>query len=126
MPAESAAESLHRLLYYVSGAELGLLDQYESAYSLKTDSIEKKLELIFKIISRWGAILLFDEAGTFVASRGPTDNNGKKAALTASMYTDVLKRVHFLGANRNDYSTTTYAGVPVWHSLSHDQSSFGL
>lgn len=79
--AESAAEALRRPLYYVSGAELGLLDT--SIYSYKY-SIEEKLEHIFKRIARWEAILLFDEADTFVASRGGRDPDGKRNALTSS------------------------------------------
>ena len=82
--AESAAEALRRPLYYISGAELGLLDTSVSYY--KVDSIEEKLELIFKRIARWEAILLFDEADTFVASRGGRDPDGKRNALTSSKF----------------------------------------
>ena len=84
--SESAAEALHRPLYYMSGAELGLLDR--DAY-LETP-VEKKLELIFKRIARWEAILLFDEADTFVASRGSSDYDGKRNAMTSSMSIDFL------------------------------------
>jgi hypothetical protein len=80
--AESAAEALQRPLYYISGAELGLLDSSLSYY--RADSIEEKLERIFKRIARWEAILLFDEADTFVASRGG-DTDGKRNALTSGM-----------------------------------------
>ena len=77
--AESTAETLHRPLYYISGAELGLL-----GYSYHEFSIEEKLDLIFKRIARWEAILLFDEADTFVTSRGGQDHDGKRNALTSS------------------------------------------
>jgi len=77
--AESTAETLHRPLYYISGAELGLL-----GYSYHEFSIEEKLDLIFKRIARWEAILLFDEADSFVASRGSQDHDGKRNALTSS------------------------------------------
>ena len=77
--AESAAETLHRPLYYISGAELGLL---QNSYGM---SVEDKLELIFKRVARWEAILLFDEAETFVASREIQDQAGGRKALTSSM-----------------------------------------
>lgn len=77
MITESAAETLHRPLYYISGAELGAFDYYSSS------SIEEKLELVFKRIARWEAILLFDEAESFVSSRDAYE--GKKNALTSSM-----------------------------------------
>jgi hypothetical protein len=70
--AESAAESLHRPLYYISGAELGML------HDIHAGSMEDKLELIFKRIARWEAILLFDEAESFVASRQSESHNAQK------------------------------------------------
>jgi hypothetical protein len=79
---ESAAEGLHRPLYYISGAELGMLD----TYSYGGNSIEKKLDLIFKRIARWEAVLLFDEADTFVASRGIQDHDGRRNSLTSSTF----------------------------------------
>ncbi len=48
--------------------------------------VEGKLELIFKRIARWEAILLFDEADTFVASRGAADRDESKNALTSSTW----------------------------------------
>ena len=87
---ESAAEALKRPLYYISGAEIGLLDNHYNSYSTSTTSIEGKLDLIFKRIARWEAILLFDEADTFVASRGVQDHDGKRNALTSSMSIDLL------------------------------------
>jgi hypothetical protein len=86
--AESAAETLHRPLYYISGAELGLLDNPENP-NYQSISIEEKIGRIFKRIARWEAILLFDEADTFVASRGGRDHDGKRNALTSSKLIDL-------------------------------------
>ena len=86
---ESAAEALRRPLYYISGPEIGLLGSHCNHSDDSTISIEGKLELIFKRIARWEAILLFDEADTFVASRGFQDHDGKRNALTSSMSIDL-------------------------------------
>lgn len=59
------AESLQCPVYYTSGGELGL----------KMWEIESNLRLIFKRMQRWGAILLFDEADTFMAKRSEDNMN---------------------------------------------------
>jgi hypothetical protein len=64
----------------MSGAELSQLDGSNDPKD--KESIENKLGHIFKRIARWEAILLFDEAETFVASRQEWD--GKWNALTSS------------------------------------------
>ncbi|CZR59474.1 uncharacterized protein PAC_09366 [Phialocephala subalpina] len=112
MTAESAAETLHRPLYYISGAELGLLDNL----NYQSISIEEKLGRIFKRIARWEAILLFDEADTFVASRGGRDHDGKRNALTSILLRmlEYQSGIIFLTTNRiTDFDKALFSRVHV-------------
>lgn len=109
---ESAAETLHRPLYYISGAELGLLE----TISYRNNSIEDQLELIFKRIARWEAILLFDEAESFVASRDQHAADGKKNALTSILLRmlEYQSGIIFLTTNRvSDFDTALFSRVHV-------------
>ena len=71
---ETVAESLKCPLYYTTGGELGL----------EVHMIERGLRLIFQRIQRWAAILLFDEADTFMARR--KEDNLEQNALVSSQY----------------------------------------
>jgi SpoVK/Ycf46/Vps4 family AAA+-type ATPase len=109
---ESAAETLHRPLYYVSGAELGLID----IFNYRNNSIEDQLELIFKRIARWEAILLFDEAESFVASRDQQSGDGRKHALTSILLRmlEYQSGIVFLTTNRlSDFDTALFSRVHV-------------
>ncbi|KAL6699996.1 P-loop containing nucleoside triphosphate hydrolase protein [Trichoderma pleuroticola] len=59
MTAESISESLKKPLYHLSGGELGTT----------AISIQRALETAFKLAERWDAILLLDEADSFLAKR---------------------------------------------------------
>lgn len=110
---ESAAETLHRPLYYVSGAEVGLISTYNIQFH-RTLSIEEKLELIFKRIARWEAILLFDEAESFVASRDQGDS--KKNALTSILLRmlEYQSGIIFLTTNRvSDFDSALFSRVHI-------------
>ncbi|KAL1610702.1 hypothetical protein SLS60_002372 [Paraconiothyrium brasiliense] len=112
LTAESAAETLHRPLYYISGAELGLLE----TISYRSVPIEDQLELIFKRIARWEAILLFDEAESFVASRDQQGGDGKKNALTSILLRmlEYQSGIIFLTTNRvSDFDTALFSRVHV-------------
>ncbi|KAL0942280.1 AAA family ATPase [Colletotrichum truncatum] len=56
LTAESVAESTQRPLYHVSTGEL----------SSEPSSLEKQLKDIFRLGSRWGAVVLFDNLGEFL------------------------------------------------------------
>ena len=56
---ECVAEALHLPLYRVSGSDLGT----------EAWNAEAKLTRAFEKSSRWGAIILFDEADAFMAHR---------------------------------------------------------
>jgi SpoVK/Ycf46/Vps4 family AAA+-type ATPase len=108
--AESAAESLHRPLYYISGAELGML------HDIHAGSMEDNLELIFKRIARWEAILLFDEAESFVASRQSESHNAQKNALTSVLLRmlEYQSGIIFLTTNRvSDFDTALFSRVHI-------------
>lgn len=123
---ESAAETLHRPLYYISGAELGLL---ENPFSHNT-AIEDQLELIFKRIARWEAILLFDEAESFVASRDQQTGDGKKNALTSILLRmlEYQSGIIFLTTNRvSDFDTALFSRVHItlkFEQLSAEHCTF--
>lgn len=124
--AESAAETLHRPLYYVSGAELGLLETINH----RSIPLEDQLELIFKRIARWEAILLFDEAESFVASRDQSSADGKKNALTSILLRmlEYQSGIIFLTTNRvSDFDTALFSRVHItlkFEQLSEDHCEF--
>ncbi|KAL3306692.1 P-loop containing nucleoside triphosphate hydrolase protein [Colletotrichum asianum] len=83
MTAEVVAESLQCAVYYTSGGELGL-EMWE---------IESNLRLIFKRMQRWGAVLLFDEADTFMAqrSRDSIERNALVSSKSSINFVDLLQ-----------------------------------
>ncbi|KAH8900762.1 P-loop containing nucleoside triphosphate hydrolase protein [Thozetella sp. PMI_491] len=124
MTAESAAESLHRPLYYFSGAELGIVGQ--SRDSVNAESVEAKLELIFKRTSRWKALLLLDEADVFITSRGGPDSTGTRNALTSVLLRllEYQSGIIFLTTNRLlDFDKAVFSRVHV--TLSFEALSAG-
>ncbi|KAK1833058.1 AAA family ATPase [Podospora conica] len=104
MTAETVAESLQCPLYYTTGGELGL----------KVDKIEAGLRLIFQRIQRWAAILLFDEADTFMARR--SDDNLEKNALVSILLRllEYQSGILFLTTNRlSDFDEAFYSRIHI-------------
>ncbi|KAI1777341.1 hypothetical protein F4818DRAFT_345505 [Hypoxylon cercidicola] len=104
MTAETVAESLHSPLYYTSGGEL----------SIDKDRIEEQLRLIFQRIHRWGAILLLDEADTFMARRG--EDSLERNALVSILLRmlEYQSGILFLTTNRlSDFDTAFYSRIHV-------------
>ncbi|KAI1763926.1 hypothetical protein GGR53DRAFT_343868 [Hypoxylon sp. FL1150] len=104
MTAETVAESLHSPLYYTSGGEL----------SIDKDRIEEQLQLIFQRIHRWGAILLLDEADTFMAKRG--EDSLERNALVSILLRmlEYQSGILFLTTNRlSDFDTAFYSRIHV-------------
>ncbi|KAF7954840.1 uncharacterized protein EAE97_000099 [Botrytis byssoidea] len=60
LTAEAVAEVTSRPLYQVSTGELGI----------DADKVDKRLGMILEITTRWGCVLLIDEAEIFLATRG--------------------------------------------------------
>ncbi|EQB52816.1 ATPase [Colletotrichum gloeosporioides Cg-14] len=104
MTAEVVAESLKCPLYYTTGGELGL----------EVDDIEKRLRLVFQRIERWGAVLLFDEADTFMAQR--TEDNLERNALVSILLRmlEYQSGILFLTTNRiGDFDTAFYSRIHI-------------
>ncbi|KAH9243209.1 hypothetical protein K456DRAFT_1820257 [Colletotrichum gloeosporioides 23] len=102
--AEVVAESLQCPVYYTSGGELGL----------KMWEIESNLRLIFKRMQRWGAILLFDEADTFMAKR--SEDNIERNALVSILLRmlEYQSGILFLTTNRvDDFDTAFFSRIHV-------------
>ncbi|KAH0556906.1 hypothetical protein GP486_005306 [Trichoglossum hirsutum] len=103
MTAESVAESLHRPLYYISGGELGT----------QLYKIEDCLRVIFDRIVRWEAVLLFDEADTYMAKRRE-DSIQRNAMISILLrLLEYQSGIIFLTTNRiTDFD-------PAFHSRIH-------
>ncbi|KAK4031712.1 hypothetical protein C8A01DRAFT_21120 [Parachaetomium inaequale] len=104
MTAETVAESLKCPLYYTTGGELGL----------EIDKIERGLRLIFQRIQRWAAILLFDEADTFMARR--SEDNLERNALVSILLRllEYQSGILFLTTNRlADFDEAFYSRIHI-------------
>ncbi|KAI1380538.1 hypothetical protein F4677DRAFT_407139 [Hypoxylon crocopeplum] len=104
MTAETVAESLHAPLYYTSGGEL----------AIDKGRIEEQLQLIFQRIHRWAAILLLDEADTFMARRG--EDSLERNALVSILLRmlEYQSGILFLTTNRlSDFDTAFYSRIHV-------------
>ncbi|KAH6641881.1 P-loop containing nucleoside triphosphate hydrolase protein [Chaetomium tenue] len=104
MTAETVAESLKCPLYYTTGGELGL----------QIDNIEKGLRLIFQRIQRWAAILLFDEADTFMARR--SEDSLERNALVSILLRllEYQSGILFLTTNRlADFDEAFYSRIHI-------------
>lgn len=91
LTAEAVSEWLERPLYAVEVAELGT----------DVDQLEETLSEIFLRASRWNAILLFDEADVFLATR---DLNLERSAIVGVFLRlmDYHDGVIFMTTNRAD------------------------
>ncbi|PGH11582.1 hypothetical protein AJ80_07052 [Polytolypa hystricis UAMH7299] len=99
MTAESVAETLQCPLYNVTSGELG----YEVC------DIEDNLKRVFKLIARWNAVMLLDEADVFMTKR--TDDNTIGNAMV-SIFLRLLEYqtgVLFLTTNRIDHLDDAFA-----------------
>lgn len=89
LSAESYAELIHKPLYQVQSSELGI----------NTETIEKNLQRVLNRASKWKAVLLLDEADTFIRRRG----NDLQQNAIVGVFLRVLeyyKGVLFMTTNR--------------------------
>lgn len=89
LSAETYAELIHKPLYQVQSSELGI----------DTDSIEENLQTVLNRASKWHAVLLLDEADTFIRRRG----NDLQQNAIVGVFLRVLeyyKGVLFMTTNR--------------------------
>lgn len=63
LTAESVAEMMQVPLYAMSAGDLGT----------SADTVERKLKEVLRMIPKWGAVLLLDEADVFMEARTATD-----------------------------------------------------
>lgn len=90
LTAEAMAEHMKRPLYSVSAGELGAT----------TGSMEKELDRVLELATRWNAVLLLDEADVFMHTR--TDNDLKRNAVVSVFLKklEYYRGVMFLTTNR--------------------------
>ena len=91
MTAEIFAEITERPLYVMEMSELGI----------KVEEIEKNLSVIFQRVTKWGAILLMDEADVFLAKRGESLERSVIVGIFLRLM-DYYKGLLFLTSNRSD------------------------
>ncbi|KAI0178638.1 hypothetical protein GGR52DRAFT_264721 [Hypoxylon sp. FL1284] len=104
MTAETVAESLHSPLYYTSGGEL----------SIDKDRVEEQLQVIFQRIHRWGAILLLDEADTFMARRSESSLERNALVSILLRMLEYQSGILFLTTNRlSDFDTAFFSRIHV-------------
>jgi hypothetical protein len=91
LTAEVLAEYTERPLYVLELGELGT----------KVASVEECLNNIFKRVTRWNALLLFDEADVFLHKR---DDNLERSAIVGIFLRllDYFPGIMFLTTNRSD------------------------
>lgn len=83
LTAEVFSESVKKPLYKVQCSQLGI----------SVDDVEKKLSSVLKRASRWGAILLIDEADVYVRERGADINQNAIVGVflrTLEYYSGIL------------------------------------
>jgi SpoVK/Ycf46/Vps4 family AAA+-type ATPase len=92
LTAEAIAEKLHKPLYQVSAGELGSWD----------GKIESSLKRILDQAQRWNAIVLMDEADTFLYKR--TDGSIERNAVVSTFLRQLeyFNGTMFLTSNRAD------------------------
>jgi hypothetical protein len=91
LSAEVYSEVIERPLYRVHSGQLGLT----------SDAVQKNLEEILKRASRWGAILLIDEADVYIRNRG---NDLQHNAVVASFLRtlEYFDGLMFMTTNRGE------------------------
>ena len=91
LTAEAIAEMLGRPLYQVSMGELG-----ENGAEL-----EERLEKVFRICSRWNALVLLDEADVFLEKRTSEGSITRNAMVSVMLrLVEYFQGVLFLTTNR--------------------------
>jgi SpoVK/Ycf46/Vps4 family AAA+-type ATPase len=122
---------LHRPLYSVSLGQLGV----------SASELETRLREILDLCSRWDALILLDEADTFLEKRSSTDSLERNAMVSVMLkLVEYFKGTLFLTSNRVDvldpafktritlglrYDQLDYnARKQVWINLLH-KSGFG-
>lgn len=91
LTAEVFAEHTHRPLYVMEIGELGV----------NVNQLEANLQTIFDRVSRWNAVLLFDEADVFLHKRGDDIQHNAIVGIFLRLM-DYYKGLLFMTTNRAD------------------------
>lgn len=91
LTAEVFAESTEKALYSVQASQLGIT----------IEEFEKNLKLVFRRASRWGAILLLDEADIYVHERGSNLQQNALVGIMLRLF-EYQTSIMFMTTNRPD------------------------
>jgi len=93
LTAEAVAEALHRPLYSLSMGTLGTT----------ADDLERRLTEILRLSSKWNAIILLDEADSFLERRSSTSSLERNAMVSVMLQlVEYFSGILFLTSNRMD------------------------
>lgn len=92
LTAEASAERTHKPLYMVSAGDLGT----------NVAELEEKLQDILELCSAWNAILLIDEADSFLEARTPQDIHRNALVAVFLRLLEYYQGTMFLTTNRAD------------------------
>ncbi|KAJ4304700.1 hypothetical protein N0V90_000227 [Kalmusia sp. IMI 367209] len=90
LTAESVAEAMKAPLYSAGAADLGS----------KPSQLENKLHDILEMCSKWGAVLLLDEADVFMEARSTADLDRNKLVAIFLRLLEYFSGIMFLTTNR--------------------------
>ncbi|PLB53426.1 putative AAA family ATPase [Aspergillus steynii IBT 23096] len=90
LTAESVAEVMQVPLYIMSAGDLGS----------SADDVEKRLKNILRMIPKWGAVLLLDEADVFMEERSATDLERNELVSIFLRMLEYYEGILFLTTNR--------------------------
>ncbi|OOQ90056.1 putative AAA family ATPase [Penicillium brasilianum] len=90
LTAESVAEVMKVPLYVMSAGDLGT----------RADAVEHSLKNNLRMIPKWGAVLLLDEAEVFMEARSPTDLERNELVSIFLRMLEYYEGILFLTTNR--------------------------
>ncbi|KAJ5595295.1 uncharacterized protein N7459_001503 [Penicillium hispanicum] len=93
LTAESVAEVMHVPLYAMSAGDLGT----------DAEKVEDSLKEILRMIPKWGAVLLLDEADVFMETRTSTDLHRNELVSIFLRMLEYYEGILFLTTNRAEH-----------------------
>ncbi|MHB8503152.1 MAG: ATP-binding protein [Candidatus Acidiferrales bacterium] len=103
LTAEVFSEHIEKPLYSVQCSQLGL----------DIDTIEKNLETILKRASRWGAVLLIDEADVYVRERGEDITQNAIVGVFLRLL-EYYRGVLFMTSNQDNLDDAILSRATAW------------
>lgn len=103
LTAENVAEVMKVPLYAINAGDLGT----------HADAVEHSLKGILRMVPKWGAVLLLDEADVFMEARSSTDLQRNELVSIFLRMLEYYEGILFLTANRADHI------VPAFESRIH-------